>query len=273
MEQKLRNSWQLIKACGNVLRSDKELLVFPVISSILVLAISVFFALPIFRDLETSGRPTYPLLFVYYFIIYTVIILLNSALIGAAMIRLKGGNPTIMDGIKIASNHLPSILGYALISSTIGILLGWLQEKLGLFGKIFAFLSNFAWNIVTFLVIPILVVEGVGPVDAIKRSAALLKKTWGEQVIGNIGIGFFFGLIAAGLMILFLPFAIYSSLHRMHSITILLGVIFGLAVLILAVIGSAMSSIYTAALYRYAAEGVIGENFDENIMRDSFRKK
>jgi len=279
MGEKFRNSIQIIKASAQVLKSDKELILFPIISSIAVILITLSFALPIFLtsnydDHSSSfSASSFPVLFLYYFIIYFIIIFFNSALVSAAIIRLKGGNPTLSDGIAIAFSHIGSIAGYALISSTVGLILKWVQENLGILGKIFAFLANFAWNLVTFLVVPILVTEGIGPIDAVKRSTELLKKTWGEQLIGNIGIGLIFGLIIFGLLIVFLPIAIYSSFERMHIVTISLAIIFGLSTLILIILSSTLNTIYTAALYRYAAEGEISSNFSENILRSSFKQK
>lgn len=279
MSNKLKNSWFMVKASAQVLKSDKELVVFPIISSLAVILISISFAIPVFSngnlDKSSFGLNTsnLPIVFAYYFLIYFVIIFFNSALVSVAIIKLKGGSPTLGDGIKIASGHIKAIIGYALISSTVGIILRWAQEKLGIFGKIFTFLSSFAWNLVTFLVIPILVTEGIGPIEAVKRSSHLLKKTWGEQLIGNIGIGLLFGLLVFGLLILFLPLAIYTSTESMHIVTISLGVIFGIVVLMLIITASTLNTIYTAALYRYASEGIISENFDENILRNSFKQK
>lgn len=280
MAGKFSNSWEMIKASASVLKSDKELLLFPVFSSIAVILVTLSFALPLFvfggpdpNSDRLFGMFNLPILFTYYFIIYFIIIYMNSALVGAATIRLKGGDPTVGDGFRIASENITSILGYALISSTIGILLKWAQERLGLLGKIFAFISNMAWNIVTFLVVPILVNEGIGPVEAIKRSTALLKKTWGEQLIGNIGIGMVFGFITLAVLLVTVPLAIFSAASGVWVIPILLGIISLVAILLIAVIGSTLNTIYTAALYRYAADGTVSFNFTENMLRESFRQK
>lgn len=279
MAEKFSKSWQMIKASAQVLKSDKELVVFPIISSIAVLLITLSFAIPIFsegnfdKSFSRLNINSLPIVFIYYFLIYFVIIFFNSALVSAAIVRLKGGNPTIGDGLRIASTNISSILGYALISSTLGLILKWIQENLGILGRIFSFISNLAWNIVTFLVVPILVTEGIGPIDAVKRSAELLKKTWGEQLIGNIGIGLIFALFFLGALILLLPIAIYTSIEKMYLTAIIVGVIFVMAVLLLIVVSSTLTTIYTAALYRYASEGVVSDNFDENILRNSFRRK
>jgi len=279
MGDKFKNSWSMVKASAQVLKSDKALVVFPIISSIAVILITLSFAFPIFlkgnagKSFSGLNSTTLPFVFIYYFLIYFVIIFFNSALVSAAMIKLKGGSPTLADGLKIASSHLLSIIGYALISSTVGLILRWVQERLGILGKIFAFISSFAWSLITFLVIPILVTEGIGPIEAVKRSSQLLKKTWGEQLIGNIGIGLIFGLIIFGLIILFIPIALFTLSQRMLVVTISVGAVFGIAILFLIIISSTINTIYTAALYRYAAEGIVSGSFNEGILRNSFRKK
>ena len=279
MSEKFKNSWSMVKASAQVLKSDKELIIFPIISTIAVLLITISFAIPVFfgsnMDRVSSGLSTsnLPILFIYYFLIYFVIIYFNSALVGAAIIRLKGGNPTLADGIKIASSHISSIVGYALISSTVGIILKWVQERLGFLGKIFSFISNIAWNLVTYLVIPILVVEGIGPIEAVKRSSQLLKKTWGEQLIGNIGIGLLSGLLTFALIILFVPLVVYTAIESMYIAAIGLGAIFGISILLLIIVSSTLNTIYMAALYLYTANGIVSDNFDGDVLRNSFKQK
>ena len=64
-----------------------------------------------------------------------------------------------------------------------------IEERFGIIGTIVARLVGLAWNLVTFLVVPILVLEDLGVGDALKRSKDLFKKTWGENVIGQFGLG------------------------------------------------------------------------------------
>ena len=184
-------SWQLIKVCWSVLRQDKELLVFPVVSTIGVLLVTASFVIPGFFTGFWSGisdhganAGLYVLIVLFYLVEYFIIIFCNAALVGAAIVRLEGGDPTLGDGFRGAWSHIGAILGYAAIAATIGLLLQLLRERAGIGGVIVAALGGAAWNIITFLVVPVLVVEGIGPVDAIKRSASLLKKSWGEQIIG-----------------------------------------------------------------------------------------
>jgi hypothetical protein len=277
----LARSWELVKASWGVLRADKELIVFPVLSMIAVTVVMATFAIPMFLTgvfeggfVRAGGFPVVGALFgfAFYTVQYTVIFYCNSALVGAAMIRLRGGNPTLGDGFAIANQRFSSILGYALLAATVGVVLRSISRR-GWIGRIVATLFGLAWNLATFLAVPVLVVEGVGPIDAVKRSTQLLKKTWGEQIAGNLGIGAAFALIFIAAI---LPFGAALALAiDLNSTPLIIGVVaaFVLAAVLMSLIGSALSAIYTAAVYRYATEGDPGGLFDPALVRDAFRTK
>src|SRR5690606_12092796 len=135
--------------------------------------------------------------FLFYLCQYFVIFFFNTALVGAAMIRLEGGDPTVSDGLRIARERMGAILGYAAIAATVGLVLRALEERAGFLGRIVIGLIGLAWTLATFLVVPVLVSQNVGPVEALKESVRLLKRSWGENLAGNVGIGLAFGLITA----------------------------------------------------------------------------
>ncbi len=269
-------SWALIKASARVLAADKELLVFPILSSIATLIVTLTFAVPLLLSggLSSVSQDHFPaiyylVLFLFYIVQYFVIFFANTALVGAATIRLKGGDPTVSDGFRIAFSHFGSILGYSVIAATVGMLLRMISERSRGLGRIVISLIGFAWNIATFLVVPILAVEGIGPIQAIQRSVALLKKTWGEQIIGNFGVGLIFGLITFGLILISLPiFYVLISANSMLGI-IALAVILVLLLILIGLVQSALNGIYTAAIYQYAIDERTGF-FEESMIRDAF---
>jgi hypothetical protein len=279
MFEKLNNSWELVKASARVLQQDKELLIFPIISTIGLVIVSAVFLLPmIFGNLLDSFFNSqtmvfgYVVLFLFYIVQYVVIFFANTALVGAAQIRLRGGDPTVSDGFRIAMGHLPAIFGYALISATVGVILKALARKGNTFGRIIISLIGFAWNVSTFLVVPILVTENVGPIEAIKRSVALLKRTWGEQVIGNFGLGAFFNLVYFGLVILGAGlFVTAAVVVQSLVVAIVVAVLFIILLALVGLINSALSGIYTAAVYEYAANGQSnGAFFEASMVKNAF---
>jgi hypothetical protein len=280
MFNKIENSWTLLKASIGVLRADKELVVFPILSTIAVLVVTASFALPMvfasFGDALFTGDSQilgFIVGFGFYIVQYFVVIFANSALVGAAMIRLRGGDPTVKDGLSIAWERIGSILVYALISATVGMILRLISEKGKTVGRIVSSIVGMAWNLATYLAIPVLVVEGVGPIEAVKRSGNYLKKTWGEQIAGNFGVGIIFGIIF--LLVILIAIPVFYFVIMTESLALIIGtaVLFVLAFGIIGLINSTLNGIYVAAVYRYAAEGETGGFFDEALVKGAFRQK
>ena len=275
MFDKFSRSWDLVKASASVLRSDKELMLFPVISGLVTLVVLAtflvpMFALRIFADGIGLGGAVFG--FLFYFVQYSVMIFFNCALVGAAMIRLDGGDPSLADGFNAAKARLPSILGYAAIAATVGVLLQGMKSRDNNFiVRLVGSGLGAAWTLASFLVVPVLVSRDIGPIDALKESVGLLKRTWGENAIGNVGIGAAFGLITflfllvgAGLTLV----AYQASL----ALAVGVGVIFLLGVLLLGIYQAALSGVYSAALYRYAVSREAPAAFRGAMLEDAFRR-
>lgn len=280
MFQRISNSWELVKASWAVLQADRELLAFPIVSAIASLFVVATFAVPTilagFADSMVAGEVgifSYLVAFLFYIVLYFVTFFFNTALVGAAMIRLEGGDPTVRDGLQVAWEHVGAILGYAAISATVGMILRAISEKSGLLGRIVVSLIGFVWNIATFLVVPVLVMEKVGPVDGIKRSAALLKRTWGEQIVGNFGIGTVFGLLSFGVILVGVGGIVLGALLASPAFIIVMVTLLVLTLVGLGVFSSALSGVFTAVIYRYATTGETGSYFDPMLIKGAFKLK
>ena len=281
MFQRLTNSWELVKASWQVLLADKELMIFTVVAFFASLVVLVTFAVPtvlagVLDSAVTNGDVgvfSYVVAFLFYAVMYFVTIFFNSALVGAAMIRLEGGDPTVRDGFRIAFSKLGTIFGYAVIAATVGVILRTISERSGTLGRIVVSLVGFVWNIATFLVVPVLVVENVGPLDAVKRSANLLKQTWGEQIAGNLSVGVIFGLITFGVILLGIPLVILAVLSGSVALVVTAVLLILLLIMLISLVSSTLSGIYTAAVYRYATTGDTGGYFDANMVKDAFKLK
>lgn len=281
MFEKFSRSWQLIKASAGVLKQDKELLVFPLLSTLAAILVAATFIVPLVTTgaLEgaTSSDEIDPVVaivaFAFYFVQYFVIFFFNTALVGAAMIRLEGGDPTVGDGLRIASKKIVPILGYAAIAATVGMILRAIEERVGGLGKWIAGLLGAAWTVATFMVVPILVTKDIGPIDAVKESGMLLKKTWGENLIGNGGLGVVFFLI---YLVFGLAFAALFVLVGAAKSGALMLTLIGVAVaffVVLALIQTALQGIYSAALYRHATGAADAPGFDGALLANAFRVK
>ena len=281
MFERLSRSWGLIKASAGVLAKDKELLVFPLLSAACTLLVAAAFLLPALGlgaldGLGAGGGVSfaaYLLAFLFYLVQYFVIFFFNTALVGAAMIRLEGGDPTLRDRLRIASGMLVPILGYAAIAATVGMLLRAVQERAGFIGKLVSGALGVAWTLASFLVVPVLVARDIGPIDAVKESALLLKKTWGENLIGQGGVGLVFGLLFFLLALVGVAAIVAAAMTGSGTLIVLVVALVIAAMLLAALIQAALAGIYSAALYRYAVGEGGSEGFDAQLLGQAFRAK
>jgi len=280
---RVERSIRLVRASWDVLRSDGELLLLPVLSgaaTVLVVGgfIGAVMASGVFDDAPpevVQHMPPwfYAGLFVMYVAQYFVIIFFNTALVGAAIARLEGRDPTVRSALKLAVSRIGAIFGYAVISATVGVILRTLAERLGFVGRLVIAGIGVAWTVATFLVVPILAAEGLGPMAAIAKSGALLKKSWGENLIGNTGITLTMGVIAGAIAFVGVGGGakLYDGGYAALGIPII--AVSVASVLTVMVVGAALSAVYQAAVYSYAVSGRPPRDFDDGLVRDAFGPK
>lgn len=267
-------SWQIFKASWRVLLSRKELAVFPILSGAAELVVAIIFLTPAVFTIDFDARGsgatagTYILLALFYLAIAYVAIFFNAALISQAHIALKGGDPSVAGGLRTAGSMAGRLFPWAALSATVSLIIRMIEERLGFIGRIIGGLIGMAWNLVTYLVLPVMVLERATTKPAVKRSTELFRNTWGENVLGNVGIG------AVGFL-LFLPCVALVGLGAAAGGAVA-WVLFGLAVLwFLAsvIITSALSGIYQTALYHYAAERSVPQEFAAADLGHAFPPK
>ena len=280
---KFSRSWELVKQSFAVLRSDKQLMLFPILSAIscLILTIGiasggVLMTMPAMAAAAANGEHFNPaqspffklILFGAYVANYFVIVFFNVALVGVANSRLMGGTWTLRDGLELAWARKGTILQWALVAATVGVILKTVEERMGLIGKIVMRIIGVAWALACYFVVPVLAFEDLGPVDAVKRSSKLFRDTWGEKVTGGFslslislllmlpGIGLFFFMIPLGPQAAITGFALLI-----------------LYILMLSVIMSAVQGVFNAALYRYACFKEVPPAFDHNLVAAAWAPK
>ncbi len=284
MAGKFARSWALMKASAAVLRSDKSLLVFPLLSGLCTLLVAASFLVPVglmaiggghagARVEEGMSAGAYLLMFGFYLVQYFVIIFFQTALTGVALMHLRGEPTSVAAGFALARARLPQILGYALIAATVGLVLRMIQERLGLLGRLVVGFIGLAWTVATFLVVPVLVSKDVGPIDAVKESVGLLKRSWGENLIGNGGIGIVFGLLM--VLAVLVGAVLIGGAVAMHSIVaiVVAAVIVVMGFVLLGLVQASLQGIYSAALYRYAESGEASVGFDQALLQQAFAPK
>ncbi|MDG2131952.1 MAG: DUF6159 family protein [Phycisphaerales bacterium] len=328
MAGRIQRSSALFKASWSVLREDKTLLLFPILSSLASLVVIASFAIPVVTLLttdetlrnevittmneasqsnqsdqadqspsEAAAASTeaggtddavipegweiagYAYLFAFYFVTSFVVIFFNAALIAAANERFQGRPTGVGAGISVALKRLPQILGWTLVATTVNLILRAIEERVGLVGKIIVGLIGVGWAIAIYFAVPAVVLEGVGPIGAIKRSGQTIRKTWGESLAIAVGFGLA-GIVISILGIALLVgggIAIAAAAGGGSAIGMTGGIVIavcGVVVLVgWAILSGTLRGITQTALFRFATDGTVVSGFDQHDLEVAFQHK
>lgn len=279
--QRIARTQAIMSAAWQILWEDKTLLLLPIASSASLMLLTASFAVPAILGALTGASMTdglqeleswsYAGMFLFYVVTYGVAIFFNAALAICVLRKLEGKQATILDGLREALSCFPQILGWALVSATIGVVLKTIERRSGIVGNMVARVLGLAWTVATFLVVPVLVAERKGPLEAIQASVQLLRRTWGEDLLAGLGFGllYFFWAIPGAF-----AFVIGAGMIATHPIVAV--AIMVLSILYFPLLGlvlSTMSTIFDVVLYRYASTGTITPGFDREILDASFVAK
>ncbi len=270
MFDRISNAWSLAKSSWAVLQKDRELAWLPVLGGVVALVVAALFFGPVVAMLGGSSDNAIPaagylLAFAGYVAVSTVMFLARAAVIHGANTRMDGGDPTVGTALHGASGHWPAVAGFAAVAVTVGLILQTLREKGGFVGAIVSWIGDVAWNVLTYLALPVIVIEGAGTIEAIKASSALVKRTWGEQVTANVG----FGLLN---MVLVIPAVLLAVLAGpVGGVVAVVGILIavGWFVTVSAVVAT-LTGIFQTALYRQATGRTVPTEFDAAALRRSF---
>jgi hypothetical protein len=281
MLQKIKNGWKLAKDCWRVLQLDRELLVFPFLSLIALLLVLASFVVPFWSSgefeafaegqTEMSEPVMFAVFFAFYFAASFVIFFFNSALIACAIIRFRGGDPTVADGLRAATQRLPRILAWSFVSACVGVILGQIEERSGAVGKFIVKLIGAGWAIASYFAVPVFITEDLGPIDTLKKSASMIKKTWGETLTAEVGMSLLvIAAIFPGMALIAVGAFSLEVIPLLGGLLIALGIL-GIFGVILA--GFTLDGILTSALYLYATDGKVPHNFDNQLATNAFSPK
>jgi hypothetical protein len=203
----LPRAWQLFRQSFIVLSQEEGILIFPVLSAISALMLGGAFFVPLFQigtfqalAQHRAGWMDYVPLFSWYYANTFVVVFFNAAMVACANIRLSGGDPTVGDGLRVALSRIHRIAAWTLLAGTVGLLLRAIEERSERAGKIVSAFLGLGWTMVTYLIVPVIMLEDLTVGGSVARSVQLFKKTWGEQLAGGFGFGLLnFLLLLPGL--------------------------------------------------------------------------
>ena len=279
MGSRWTRGWELTKTSWAVVRADRSLIAFPVISGIAaVICAIVFFGagagLMSTKSLDVVGIVV---IVIGLYLLVVISVFCGVALTACAARALEGQDTTVGEGLAAAREKLDVIFAWAGVQFVIGALISIVQSLLreaggGIVAAIFGGLANLAWTVATFFVIPVIALEGLGPREAIKRSSAVLRQHWGEGVTGSFAIGgivFLAGFLPAGVLI-FLGITVANSSAAAGGVLIVLGV---LLLVVAGLLQTTIMAVFRVALFRFATESLVLAGFEQSQLETAFVPK
>jgi membrane-anchored glycerophosphoryl diester phosphodiesterase (GDPDase) len=281
---RIRRGWEITKSSWQVLKLDKELASFPIISFFTALAILAPFAIvvglnsTITDDNITVNLPTgvqiAGVVLLYFLLTFAANYFSGAIIYGAAQ-RFQGKNPTLRSCFQGVNAKFAPLALFSLMMAIVGLILQALEDRFPIAGQIAVAIFNGAWNIANIFAIPVIVLseENVSPLGATKRSVGIIKKVWGEGIVVNLGLG----LIAVlTVLVYILIWSIVGAVVNATGSGIALAITLGIAVIgfmLIALIFSVLGGIAKAALYLYATTGEAPALFDRNLLEGAVNKK
>ena len=277
--ERIKRGWKLSKQSWAVVKSDKSLLAFPIISVVAAIITMIIFFGGGAAMAVAIGSPwgALPLVIIGAYLLTVVGVFSSVALASCATEALDGRETTVGQGISAARGRMKLIFAWAAVALFVGALIAVIQSLLqevagGIVSAIFGGLAGFAWAVATFFVIPVIALDGLGPKEALKTSAHVVKERWGEGVVGSSAIGLitFFVAMLPAIVMMVLGFVLAGSSAVGGGLLITIGV---LVFVIAMLFQSTITAVFRVALYRYATEGDVIGGFDREALESAFVPK
>jgi hypothetical protein len=270
---RIKRGWALTKKSWALLNGHRELIRFPLYGAIATIPLALIFLGPgLYFIEEDELGAAIPLLVIAVYVLSVVGFYFSVGLAACADMIFRGQDATVSDGLAVARSRFSQILGWAALSTAIGVVMAALENQGGIFGTIAARLVGMAWSLVTFLAVPVIAIEGTGALGTLKRSAHLFRERWGQQITGNIAIGgivFLAGTLPAALLIV-AGVVVWSSAPFLGALLVVIGALVAAVALL---ISKALSGIFGVALYRYALDGQVVGGFSGADMESAIKVK
>jgi len=266
-EGRIARSWRLTRAAWQVVRHDRTLLALGALS---VLSGAVTLAV-VFGDgrLSSGDFALYALIFAYPLTFISVFF--NTAVAAAAAAALDGRHLSLGEALAVPIRRIGQVALWALIAAVVGFVLEQLASRLPLGGSIAARLVGVGWSLASLFAVPILALEDCSAPEALRRSAGVVKKRWGESVGGNVIIGAWMVIVIIPLLLVFvIAAAAAASVPGLQDLVIVLGVLALVAIVGLQVV---VRQAFAVALYRYATTGESQGPFQEHDLQSPFGRK
>lgn len=273
MFRRIKSGWKLTKQSWAVFRGDLGLVRFAIAGGLLsLLVVAVVIGPGLYLIDQESQVLGGVIVAVGAFLVAYISIYFAIGLAHSADRRMAGEQVSFREGMAVAGSRASEAAGWAFVSVFVMTVIRAIQERFGVFGAIFGGLAAAAWGILTFLAIPVIAIEGTGPIKTIKRCAHLVQSRWGEQITGVVTIGAavaLFGILPGALLIAG-GVALWATSGAGGAALIGLGLVI---LVIAALIQQVLSTIFGVVLYRYVAESKVVGGFSTEDLESAVRTK
>ncbi len=290
---RFRTSWRLFLQSLRLIRSHPRLLLFHVVLATLMVLLVAFWVLPFgfaatghgpadpahwsavaerwfVTEATDDGRSLRPLAYIlpatFYLSALVTATFVNVALMHEVLGALNGRSVSVLRGIAFATSRIRAVLAWSMLAGIVGLLIRMLEQRFGVIGQWVLRLVGIAWTVAAVFVVPVIVREGnsANPVRHLRTSAAILRRTWGETLLGFVGIniGFVIALIATLLLVV----GVVGAALWHVGLLVLIVPLLVLGILATALLSSLANQVYRGALYVYATEGVLPGPYDASDM-------
>ncbi|MBK6763947.1 MAG: hypothetical protein IPG68_12070 [Micrococcales bacterium] len=203
-----------------------------------------------------------------------------GGLVKCADEELQGRDSSFGAGLGAAMGRFPALMGWAGIQTAVGWLLSAVRGNgsdnnviVTVLRLVLASLLAVAWSVITFFVLPLIILRGKGPVAAIKQSVSVIRATWGMQIAGGVRIGGLIGLIAVLPGILFAVVGGFVAMAGTPAVGVPLSALGVIVVIAAQVVISAMRAIFSVAMLHYVEEQQGFGPFEAAALQSAVRVK
>jgi hypothetical protein len=276
---RISRGWALTRQSWDVLKGDASLALFPILSTIFATLAMVSIWAPTLitrgvfdhQTVERNDPVVYAAGVASAYVSTFIALFFNVALAACAARSMRGEDTKVREGLAAAARRIGPILGWTVVSTTFGLLLRAFENRVPLLGKIAAGIAGAAWGIATFFVVPVIALEGTGPLKSLQHSAAIIKARWGEGATGAATIGF----VTVGFSFAIASVAIVGVVMLLEGGQALLGyAVLAIAVVLMfgaAVVSATLSQIFRVAVYEYALSGQTPGGFAGQQLQAAFQ--
>jgi len=277
MFENLKAGWALGKQVRKLVFSDRQLILYPLLSSVVVFVeFFLIFASLFINSVVTGGSVSGILYIVALFLFYLVSTFTATYILMALLIAFRsyanGHKIGMVEAFRQTSQYTTLILEWAVFYSVVLLIVRLIEQRMGAMGRlIFGLAAGVAIGVATIFAIPVILDNKVGPVQAVKQGAEFFVRNIGKAAGGLIYSDLYnLMFIIAGVGLLFLGIVAMV-------VSVILGGAMAIFGLILIVFGGIMnfltSNVFKLILFEYVngkplPKGISKELIDRSLLKN-----